>query len=129
MCVQTSGQCFFPPSTDEELEEIKPFFNDLPIFQSALLDGKEGNDIKAFFENEKLGVKALNPKEMISEWIIPQYAQPDKPSVEENWLHVRYLFKVWDKFSGYQHQNLRAEIRETPILRAYKVFSQKSMIL
>ena len=28
---------YFPPDTDEDLEEIKPFLNDLPILQSVLL--------------------------------------------------------------------------------------------
>ena len=56
---------------------------------------------------------------MILEGILPQYHESAKPSPEKNRLHVRYLFKVWDKLSGYQHKDLRKEISETPILWAY----------
>lgn len=109
---------FFAPNTDEALEEIKPFFNDLPILQSALLDGKEGNDIKAFLDN--LGVGALNPEEMISKWIMPKYRRSDRPSKEQNHLHVRYIFKVWDELLGYKHRQLKEDLSNFPILLAYK---------
>ena len=112
-----ASEAFFPPNIDEEHEEIAPFLNELPILQSALLEGEEGNDIKAFLE--KLGVSGLDPQEMIGKWIFPQYSRTDKPSKEQNLLHVRYIFKVWDKLSNYQQQNLRKEISETPILRTY----------
>ena len=109
---------FFPPETDEAREEIKPFLNELPILQSDLLKEDERNDIEGFLRD--LGVLALNPADLIGKWIIPQYSQSDKPSKEQNSLHVGYLFKVWDKLSGYEHRNLRVEISETPFLRAYK---------
>ena len=111
---------FFPPETDEAREEIKPFLNELPILRSALLEGKEGNDIKAFLKD--IGVRGLDPEEMIGKWILPQYSQPNKPYVDvgQNYQHVRYLFKVWDKLSGYNHGRLKEEISETPFLRAYK---------
>ena len=110
---------FFPPDTDEAREEIRPLLNELPIVQLALLDGDESSNIENFLKDLK--VQVLRPEEVIGKWIIPQYAQFNKPSVEvaQNYQHVRYLFKVWDKLSGYQHRNLRKEIRETPILRAY----------
>ena len=110
---------FFPPDTNEACDEIRPFLNELPIVQLALLEGDESSNIENFLKDLK--VQALLPEEMIGKWIIPQYAQFNKPSVEvaQNYQHVRYLFKVWDKLSGYQHRNLREEIRETPILRAY----------
>ena len=116
--VCTSDQLvFFPPDKDEAREEIRPFLNELPIVQLALLEGDESSNIENFLKDLK--VQALRPEEMIGKWIIPQYAQSEKPSVEENQLHVRYLFKIWDKLSGYQHRNLRKEISETPILWAY----------
>ncbi|MDD9973029.1 MAG: endonuclease NucS [Candidatus Poribacteria bacterium] len=108
---------FFPPDTDEAREEIRLFLNELPIVQLALLVGDENSNIENFLKDLK--VQMLRPEEMIGKWIIPQYAQSDKPSVEENQLHVRYLFKIWDKLSGSQHRNLRKEISETPILWAY----------
>ena len=110
---------FFPPDTDEAREEIRPFLNELPIVQLALLEEDESSNIENFLKDLK--VQTLRPEEVIGKWIIPQYAQFNKPSVEvvQNYQHVRYLFKVWDKLSGYQHRNLRKEISETPILRAY----------
>ena len=108
---------FFPPDTDEDLEDIKPFLNDLPILQSILLEGEDLNDIKSFLDD--LDVRALHPKDLIREWIIPQYFQSDQPSEKANLSHVYYLFKVWDKLSGYEQRNLRKEISETPILWAY----------
>ena len=61
----------------------------------------------------------MHPKDLIREWIIPQYFQSDKPSERENLSHVNYLFKVWDKLSGYEHRSLREELSKTPILWAY----------
>ena len=109
------SEAFFPPETDEAREEIAPFLNELPILQSTLLEGEEGHDIKAFFE--RLGVRGLDPHKMVDKWILPQYSRCDKPCKGQNCLHVRYIFKVWNKFSGYQY--LRKEISETPILRSY----------
>ena len=111
---------FFPPDTDEDRKEIGPLFKELPIFQSILLEGEEGeerNDIEAFLKD--LGVGALRPEKMIDKWIIPQYSKSDKPSKKENLSHVHYLFKIWDKLSEYDHRNLKKGISETPILRAY----------
>lgn len=111
---------FFPPDTDEEREDLRPFLTDLPILQSVLLDGEEGNDIKAFLG--KLGVRVLNSEEMISKWIIPQYRWSDRPSKEQNRLHVRYIFKVWNKLSdklGYEHRQLKEELGKVPILLVY----------
>ena len=115
--VSTRYVVFFPPNTYEGREELKPFLTDLPILQSALLDGEEGNDIKAFLE--KLGVRVLNPEEMISKWIIPQYRWSDRPCKKQNRLHVRYIFKVWDKLLGYEHRQLKEELGKVPILLAY----------
>ncbi len=111
------GLVFFPPDTDEDREEIKPFLKDLPILKATLLEGDEHNNIEAFLKSVE--VRVLHPEDMIREWVIPQYSQTDKPSKKENLLHVHYLFKVWDKLSGYEHKNLREEIGKTPILRAY----------
>ena len=109
---------FFAPDTDEAREEIESFLKDLPIFQSSLLSGEECGEIKGFLENH-LGVRSLRPETLIRKWMIPQYSQSEKPSEKENISHVRYLFKVWDKLSGYERRSLREEISETPILRAY----------
>ena len=100
---------FFPPDTDNEQKKIKPFLDELPILRSALLEGDGHHDIEAFLK--ALGVSPLRPEDMIDKWILPQYSQPDKPSVEQNRLHVHYLFEVWDKIS-------KKEISKTPILRA-----------
>ena len=102
---------FFPPDTDNEQKKIKPFLDELPILRSALLEGDGHHDIEAFLK--ALGVSPLRPEDMIDKWILPQYSQPDKPSVEQNRLHVHYLFEVWDKIS-------KKEISKTPILRAYR---------
>lgn len=108
---------FFPPDTDEGREELRPFLRDLPILQSVLLDGEEGDDIKSFLD--KLGVKSLYPEDMIGKWIIPQYSRPNKPSKEQNLLHVRYIFKVWNKLNKYEHRQLKEELSKVPILLVY----------
>ena len=109
---------FFPPNTDKRREEIKPFLDNLPILQSTLLAGEEGNEIEAFLRS--VGVKPLQRVDMILEGICPQYLKSAKPSVEENRLHVRYLFKVWNDFSESERSRLKRQISEIPILRAYK---------
>ena len=113
---------FFPPDTDEAREEIAPFISELPILQSALLeiDGDEHEDMKAFLG--KLGVRPLSTEAMISEWILPKYVQDDKPSAEQNRMHVRYLFKVPDKISG----SLEKKLSKTQILRAYRGEQQEA---
>ena len=108
---------FFPPDTGEAREEIKPFLGELPIFRSALLEGDERNDIEAFLKD--LGVSPLRPEDMIYKWILPQYSKTDKLSVEQNRLHVRYIFKIWDKIPEAERKNLREEIGNTPILQTY----------
>ena len=106
-------------SPDEEPEEVRPFLNELPILMSALLEGDERNDIEVFLKN--LGVRVLDAEQMIREWIIPQYSQSDnpRPSVEKNRLHLRYLFKVWDKISGTERSSLKEKITGIPIIQAY----------
>ena len=120
----SSRLVFFPPNTGEAFEEIKPFLNNLPILQSTLLIGEEGNEIKPFLKN--VGVKPLQRIDMILEWICPQYLKSAKPSVEENRLHVRYLFKVWNDVSESERTRLKGQISGIPILRGYK--SQNSVV-
>ena len=104
---------FLPPDTDEKREEISPFLNELPILMAALLEGDGRNDVEIFLKN--LGLRALTREALMREWIIPQYSRFDnsKPSVEENRLHLRYLYKFYEVWYG-------VEISETPILWAYK---------
>ena len=108
---------FFPPDTDEEREEIAPFLGELPIVKSTILEGEERDNIETFFK--KLGVKPLRPGEIVDKWIIPQYSQPEKPSVAQNLIHMRYLLKVWDEISDSERKNLKEKIFETPILYAH----------
>lgn len=116
--VCTSDQLvFFPPEADEAREEITPFLKDLPILNSALLEGDEHNDIEAFLKS--LGVRPLRPADMIRECILPQYSPSDKPSVKQNRLHIHYLFKVWSKISESERTTLKKEISQSPILWAY----------
>ena len=107
---------FFPPDTDEAREEVAPFLSELPILQSALLeiDGDEHGEMKTFLG--RLGILPLSPKAMISEWICPKYDREDKPSAKQNRLHVRYLFKIWDKIS----ESERVDFQSLPILWAYR---------
>ena len=116
----SSGLAFFPPDTDEEREEIAPFLKELPVVTSGLLEGDDSSKIKAFLKS--LGVRALHPEEIINEAICPKYLQPEKPSEAQNRLHVRYLFKFWDKISD---TDIKKKIKETPILHAYKGFQQE----
>ena len=115
---------FFPPNTDKAREEIAPFISELPILQSALLeiDGDEHEDMKAFLG--KLGVRPLSTEAMISEWILPKYLQDDNPSVAQNRLHVRYIFKIWEKISESERweeisESEQVDIQSLPILWAY----------
>ena len=114
----TDQLVFFPPDADEAREEIKPFINDLPILQSVFLGGEDCNDIEAFLKS--IGVRRLRRVDMILEGILPQYHESAKPSAEENRLHVRYLFKVWNDVSESERSRLKEKISEIPILRAYK---------
>ena len=114
------GLAFFPPDTEEEREDICSFLDELPIVKSTILEGEERNSIEAFLKD--IGVKLLRPEEMINKWIIPQYSRPEKPSVAQNLIHVRYLFKIWSKISDTE---IKKEVSETPILRAYKGFQQE----
>ena len=116
--VCANDQSVFLPSKKSEAEEIKPFLNELPILMGALLKGEECYEIEAFLKN--VGVKDLHPEDMISEWIIPQYSESNKPSVEQNRLHVRYLLRVWGKVPLTERTRLREKISDTPILRAYR---------
>ncbi|MDE0021966.1 MAG: endonuclease NucS [Candidatus Poribacteria bacterium] len=111
---------FFLPDAEEEREGLKPFLNELPILQASLLDGDQHGRVKLFLKN--LGVRELKPENVIREWILPLYPQysQEKPSIERNRLHIRYLREFWDKLSGYEHGQLRTKVSDTPILRAYK---------
>lgn len=109
---------YFPPKTDEDLENIKPLLNDLRIIKSTLLKKEGYNDIKAFLR--AIGVEELNPENLISESICPLYRQPNKPAVPKNRRHVRYIFQSWQKTEGYERSRLETSISEVPILRAYK---------
>ena len=115
---------FLPPSTDKAREEIKPFLDELPILMSTLLEGEERNEIEAFLKD--VGVKDLQPKDMIREWIIRKYSQAKKPSVAQNRLHVRYLFKALDKVPLTERTRLREKISEMPILWAYRDVQRKA---
>ena len=96
---------FFPPDTDEDYEEIRPFIKELPILMSALLEGDERNDIEGFLRS--LGVRVLYPEQMIREWIIPQYSQSDnpKPSVEK----IACIYATFSRFGTiFRAQNVAA---------------------
>ncbi len=111
---------FFLPDAEEEREGLKPFLNELPILQASLLDGDQHGRVKLFLKN--LGVREMNPEDVISKCILPLYSQDrqGKPSIERNRLHILYLCEFWDELSGYEHRPLREKASETPILRAYR---------
>ena len=113
-----ASEAFFPPKTDEEHEEIAPFLNELPILQSALLEGENHNDIKDFLDD--IGVEVLHPEKLINQSICPLYSQSNKPSIMQNRRHVRYIFKYWQKTTGVERSTLEERISKVPILRAYK---------
>ena len=115
---------FFPPNTSEERQEIAPFINELPIVQPTLL---EGNDIKTFLKN--IGVKTLHPEDLISEYILPKYLESDRePTEEQNRVHIHYLLTVLSKKST-ELSKLKAKIRDTPILLAYREEERASLHL
>ena len=117
--VRVSDQLvYFPPDTDKERQEIEPFLNELPILQSALLERKDHNEIKAFLVG--IGVEVLHPENLINELICPLYSQPNKLSIMKNRRHVRYIFKSWQKAAKSERSRLEESVSEIPILRAYK---------
>ena len=117
--VRVSDQLvYFPPETDEDLEDIKPLLNDLRILKSTLLRKEGYNDIKAFLEN--IGVEDLHPENLINESICPLYSQPNKPPIMKNRRHVHYIFKSWQKTEGFERSRLERSISKVPILRAYR---------
>ena len=123
--VRVSDQLvYFPPETDEDLEEIKPLLNDLRILKSTLLRKEGYNDIKAFLRD--IGVKKLRPENLITESICPLYSRPDKPAVMKNRRHVRYIFKSWQKSAESERSRLEESVSEVPILRAYKGTQQET---
>ena len=119
-----ASEAFFPPKTDEEHEEIAPFLNELPILQSALLEGEGHNDIKDFLDD--IGVEVLRPEKLINQSICPLYSQPNKPSIMKNRRHVRYIFKSWQKVTESERSGLEESINGVPILRAYKGIQRKT---
>ena len=117
--VYTANQpVFFPPNETEMNEKSAPFFKELPILQSSLLAESTLNDLETFLKN--LGVRTLHPEDLIRESICPKYRQPDKPSIEQNRLHVRYLWHLISRTSKAGLRNLREEISTTPLLLVYK---------
>ncbi|MCY3549910.1 MAG: hypothetical protein OXH39_05565 [Candidatus Poribacteria bacterium] len=108
---------FFPPDQAKVSEEIVPFFMELPILQSALLTGNARPVIETFLKS--LGVKMLHPEDLICESIFPRYLQANKPTVEQNRLHVRYLRHFWSKASKAARSSLSKEIGKIPILLVY----------
>ena len=77
------------------VKKIKPFLSDLPILRPVLLEGEERNEIEVFLKS--VGVKVMRRVDMILEGICPQYLKSSKPSMAENCLHVRYLFRVLER--------------------------------
>ena len=125
ICASASERpVYFPPNTSEEREDIAPFINELPIVQPTLL---EGNDIKTFLKN--IGVKTLHPEDLISEYILPKYLESDRePTEEQNRVHIHYLLTVLSKKST-ELSKLKAKIRDTPILLAYREEERASLHL
>ena len=123
--VRVSDQLvYFPPETDEDLEDIKPLLKDLRILKSTLLRKEGYNDIKAFLRD--IGVEKLNSENLITESICPLYSQPNKPTVMKNRRHVRYIFKSWQKAAESERSRLEESISEVPILRVYKGTQQET---
>ena len=118
-----ASEAFFPPKIDEEHEDIAPFLNELPILQSALLEGEDHSDIKDFLED--IGVEALHPEKLINQSICPLYGQPNKPAIMKNRWHVRYIFKSWQKAAESERSRLEESLSKVPILRAYKGMQQE----
>ena len=122
LCAESEA-VFFSPSTTKEIDDIKPFLDELPILSSTFvtLDDQERNNIEVFLRN--LGVKASHPENIVREGILPLYSQADeshKPSVEQNRLHLGYLFEVRDEILREEpYSSLKEEISKTPILLAY----------
>ncbi len=109
---------FFPPDTDEDIEDIKPFLKDLSILKSTLLKKEGYNDIKAFLRN--IGVEDLHPEKLITGSICPLYSQPNKSTVMKNRQHVRYIFQSWQKTEESERSRLEKSVSEVPILRVHK---------
>ncbi len=109
---------FFPPDETQMSEESAPFFKELPILQSSLLAENTLEDLKTFLKS--LGVRTLHPENLIRELICPKYLRSDKPSIDQNRSHVRYLRHLLSNTSKAALRNLREEISKTPLLLVYQ---------
>ena len=116
---------FFSPNETEMREEIVPFFKELPILQSSLLAGDTHSYTETFLR--KLGVRTLYHENLIRELIFPKYLQSDKPSIDQNRSHVRYLWHLLSKTSKTALGNLKEEISKTPILLVYKADQRENL--
>ena len=109
---------FFPPNETGMNEESAPFFKELPILQSSLLAENTLSNLETFLKG--LGVRTLHPEDLIRKSICPKYFRPNKPSIDQNRSHVRYLLHLLSNTSKAALRNLREEISKTPILLVYK---------
>ena len=108
---------FFPPNETEMSEESAPFFKELPILQSSMLAKSTIDDLETFLKS--LGVRTLHPEDLVRESICPKYFRSDKPSIEQNRSHVRYLRHLLSNTSKAALRDLREEISKTPLLLVY----------
>ena len=77
----TDDVVFFPPEQEEEVEELKPFLDELPILRQSFLEGEERGDTKSFME--AMGVQPLHPAKVIRKFLLPQYQNPELPDRDQ----------------------------------------------
>ena len=114
--VSAANQSVYFPPDERTIRDtnIKSLLNDFRILHSILLEGEERHEIEAFLKN--LGVTELDPEDLIREAICPLYHKSNKPSIEQNCRHVRYIFKVWQK-GLVERSSLEEDLRTTPIIQ------------
>lgn len=115
--VSAKGQpVFFPPKDDKGGEELMLLSNEVPLVRGTVLDGRR--EIEGFLV--EMGVKPLNPVEIIREWLLPHYEGRAEALHSTARQHLRYLIIAVDKVPATDKRKLVEDLREKRILLAKK---------
>ena len=94
---------------------------------SYLPDDFDVSDESTQWLANKLEIHLSANTDSVLSWIIPQYSQTNKPSVDQNRRHMRCLFKVWENTSKTERKGLKGKVGKTEILLAYKGNHRESL--
>lgn len=116
---------FFPTDDAKEIEELASFLSELPIINKKLLVDDEDQIIESFLR--QLGVSPLSTTECIRRVIIPRYAADEKPTIEVNRTHVRFIYTVFQNIRPDKEAALVAELKPLRWLLVKKASDNESL--